>query len=354
MTRFRAFALFALLALAATILAACGDDDAPGDSGDAQAVLEETFTNDQSIDSANIDFTIQAAVEGDESNSVDLRVTGPVGSSEDRIEGRLDIAGTVASAGVDESIDIALTLTGGKGYVEYDGSAYALDKQTQDAIDSQLDEAAGAMDTAGSIAEPDSEGETSLKQSCEQALSQFGGDTSVCDFTLYDFLTNLAIEGEEDIGGVAATHVSGDIDVGAVVSTISDIVAQTPAALFLGPDTLSGFEDAVSEAHFAVYSGADDRLLRGLDLSITATVPPEFATLAGFQGVTEDASLRLTEVNEPVSVEAPANPRPIGELYKELGLKPGDLDGLGIPGFGGPDADGGLGMPDLQLPGLSG
>jgi hypothetical protein len=352
MIRTRTVALLALLAVTGATAAGCGDDDSGSSDVDPQQVLEETFTNEQSINSANVDFTLQAAVEGDESDSVDLQVTGPIGgSSADDFAAQLNIAGTVTSGGSDESVDVTVTVTEGKGYVEYEGEAYALDQKALDALESQLEGAKGMIGTAGSMAEPGSEGApSSFEDACEQTLGQFGADTSVCDFTLYDFLTNLSVDGEEDIGGVQATHVSGDIDVEQLVSTIAEIVAQTPAALFIGPDSLSGLAGAVSEAHFNVYSGAEDRLLRGLDLSVTAAVPPEFAPFAGFDSVTEDASLRLTAVNEPVTVEAPANPRPVDELYDELGIKPEDLEDLGVPGLGSPDSGGG--DLNFELPGL--
>ncbi len=352
MIRTRVFALSALLVLAAGLLASCGDDADAGASSDAdpQQVLEDTFTNDQSIESANIDLSLQAAVEGDESDSVDIRVSGPVGgNSADEVEAQLAIEGTVTSAGVDESIDAGIILTGGEGYVEYKGTTYELDQDGLDAIQSQLEGAAEAIDTADSLADPAGGEATSLEESCEQALGQLGGaDTSVCDFSVYDFITNLSVEGEEDIGGVQATHVSADIDVDQIIATLAEIVAQTPASLFLGPDTLSAFSDAVSEASFDVYTGVDDQILRGLDIAITAEVPAAFASLAGFNSVTEDASLRLTEVNEPVNVEAPANPRPITDLYDELGVDPGDLEGLDLPGLGG------SGTQNLELPGLGG
>ena len=111
--------------------------------------------------------------------------------------------------------------------------------------------------------------------------------------------------------------------------------------------------DAISEASFDLYSGVDDRVLRGIDfnLALDPSAIPD-ASEAGIESVDADFSLRLAGVNEEQEISAPSDAQPIDELLGQFGIDPNELGGLGglgggttIPGAGSGSGGGGGGAP---------
>ncbi len=73
MSRFRTFALLAVLAALATGLAACGSSDSSSD--DPQQVLDSATL--EGVESGNIDLTLTAKSEGEEGGNIDVSLSGP-------------------------------------------------------------------------------------------------------------------------------------------------------------------------------------------------------------------------------------------------------------------------------------
>ena len=88
-------------------------------------------------------------------------------------------------------------------------------------------------------------------------------------------------------------------------------------------DQLKQVEDAVKTAHIDVYTGEDDHLLR--KLAITLDIAPPAGTASGISDVSIDFSITLNDVNQPQTITAPQNAKPLSDLTGQLG-------GLGILG----------------------
>jgi hypothetical protein len=337
--------LLAICALALPIpaaIAGCGDDDDGGSSdADPQQVLEETFNNETSITSGNVDLSLSLSAEGEQGGSFEAGLGGPFQGDPENPNTlpQLDWTVTASGEGGGQSVDFegGAVVTSDNAFIEYGGEAYEVGSEDFLAAKEQLEASAGSSETEElSFSE-------AFQQGCEQAARQQGGDPSTCDFDVSAWLTNQTTEGTEEIDGVETDHVSGDLNVEQALNDIGGIAAGFPQAAQAPFDlnNLGQLSEAVEEASFDIYSSVDDRLLRKLEFNLAldpaaiaagATVPVESVDL-GF-------SLTLSGVNEDQTIEAPSDARPISELSEQLNL--GDL-GLQVPGLGGSGGLEGLG-----------
>jgi hypothetical protein len=107
------------------------------------------------------------------------------------------------------------------------------------------------------------------------------------------WVRDVKSEGTDTVGGVETEHISATVDVHAVLKDVAQAFQANGAEL---PDAKQVARE-VKRAEFDVWVGADDHILRRL--SAVLVVPPG--------RVNVDA--RLTDVNKPQQIEAPANIR---------------------------------------------
>jgi hypothetical protein len=334
LTRIRT--LFAVCALALpvpAILAGCGGG---GDSGeDPQTVLDDTFSNDQTISSGDLNLSLGVNASGDQGGSFEASLSGPFQGEPDNPQAipQLDWTASVKGSGAGQSIDFSggLVVTTDNAFVEYNGKAYEVGSDTFKQVKDQLEAQAGSTAVAP----------TSFAEGCKQALEQAGAtDTSGCEIDLESWLTNLSNEGTEDVGGASAVHIHGDLDVEKVLTDIGNLAAAFPGAADSGfdPSQLGAFSSAVTDASMDVYSGESDHLLRKVDLSLS--IDPS-AIAGGAAAIPIDSvdisfGLELDGVNEQQTIEAPSGAQPISQLLSDLGVSPGDLGAIpGLPGTSG-------------------
>jgi hypothetical protein len=346
LTRIKPVLLAVLALLAAAAIGACGGDDGE----DAQTVLDETFSNDEQVTSGVLDLNIEATAEGSQGGSANLSLSGPFQGAEDDPTAlpQLDFTATASAEGAGQSFsfDGALIVSEDNAFVEYQGETYELGKDLFNQF-KQAAEQSAAQAEETQEAEGGSLSET-IQASCEQSVSQSGGDTSACDIDFSSWLTDLESEGTEDIEGTETDHISGSLDVEQMFSDLTELSAATGEAQ-IPEEQLDQASEVISDASFDLYSGVDDRILRGLDfnLGIDPSALPG-AEAAGVESADVSFSLRLSGVNEPQTIDAPTNARPIDELLGQFGLGGAPLGGLGADLDGGA---GGGGLYDFDGPG---
>jgi hypothetical protein len=108
------------------------------------------------------------------------------------------------------------------------------------------------------------------------------------------WVRDVKSEGTENVAGVETEHVSAAVDPAAVINDIDQALQGTGAKVLNRRQATR----AVKQADLDVWVGADDHILRRL----TGTV---VITRVGRLGV----DLRLTDVNEPQQIKAPAHIR---------------------------------------------
>jgi hypothetical protein len=335
----------AVLALAVPIpiaIGACGDEDDGVSDEDPQAVLEETFDNEEVASSGNLSMNASFSAEGEEGGSFEASLEGPFQGDPDDPAAlpQLDLTASVNGDAGGESVDFegGLVITEDNAYVEYQGDTYEIGTETfrelRDGLEAQA-EAAG-----GDVAEVQS---LSFREQCELGLEQAGAkDTSACDIDITSWLTNLTNEGTEDVGGAEAIHISGDANVDQILADAGELAGSVPDASVQGfdPSQLGTFSDLVSGASIDVFSGVDDRLLRGLDVNL-AIDPSALGLPVPISNIDVSLSLEIADVNEEQTIEAPeGDVKPIEDLTGGIPIDAfGGLSGGGLPSPGGADAN---------------
>lgn len=299
-------ALAALLALA-TALAACGGGGDNGGGGeDPQKVLDETFSPNAKLESADVDASFSIDVEGDNGGHFEASLSGPIDGHGNGIP-KFDLTAKASGEGGGQNIDFegGLISTGDAGYVSYQGTDYQLSPQVFGFV----------------------------KQVFENAQQQSPSQQPSGLPKIKSFLTNLTDEGTDDVEGTETNHVSGDVDVQKLVDVLKPFAERAGSLGAAGaqvpsPAQLDQLAQILKDASFDLYSGTDDHLLRKLDLNFDLEQP------GGPGKVTIGLDITLGSVNEPQTVEAPSNPKPLNDLLQQLGIG-GGLGSLGLSGSGG-------------------
>jgi hypothetical protein len=299
-------ALLATLSLAgAALIGGCGGDDGADADSDPQVLLEETFTSEAAVDSGVLDISLEAAAEGEDGGSITASLTGPFQSQGEDSVPLIDLAAVLAVTGGSEEInfDGGLTVTSDAAFVTVDGTPYAIDDATFQMFKDLYAQSAAAQDAEA--------------EEGSALLGQLGVDPST-------WLTEVTNEGVEEIEGEETVHISGTADIAQIIGDAQGIADQTGGATQVNPEDLSKLSEAVETAEVDVYTGAEDKILRRLDLTLSIAD----SSGSGVAGpVALDLSIGVSGVNEDQEITAPENAQPIEELV------PGGLGSLG--GLGG-------------------
>jgi hypothetical protein len=307
-------AIVALILVLAAVIAGCGDDGGGGE--DPNQVLDETFNNPDQIESGVLEISLDGSAEGEQGGTLTATIAGPFQGDEDDPTAlpQLDLSAEISVSGSGQSFDFegGLVATKDNAYVEYQGQAYE--------IGPSLFQRFKAL----------SERSARQAQSNRKASSIFdrlGVDPS-------NWLTNLSNEGDEDVEGTETIHIHGDADVEQIVSDFAKIAQRVPGdgAPQLDQEQLEQATSAIQEASLDVYSGKDDHILRRLSLSLTIEAP-DGAEDATVTSTSLDASVTLSDVNEPQEITEPQGAQPISELLDQFGV--GGLGPLGQNDSGG-------------------
>jgi hypothetical protein len=325
LTRFRLLFAFSVLAVLATALVACGG----GGSESPQDVINKTFgSGHDKVTSADINLSLKADASGPQGGTVDASLTGPFESQGSGNVPKLDIQvklnATTSSTGKNTNFEGGLTSTGSAAYVNYKGSDYQLPGTILSQYKQLLQQATSQQQNQ--------------QQSSGAILKQLGISNP------QDLLTNLKDEGDADVEGTSTQHVSGDLDVNKVVDALKSAISNVSALQALGGSStqlpsasqLDQVKGAIKTAHFDLYSGKDDHILRRLTIALKIVPPAGTGGGAGNVDVTFD--ITLGKVNESQNITAPSGAKPLSALLTQLGVNPASLGALGalggVPGSG--------------------
>lgn len=320
MSRSRIFALFATLAVLATVFAACGggDDDSGSSSDDPQKVVESASL--EGVKSGEFDMSLHVNAEGDEGGEVDVTLSGPF---EEGAKGELPQLAMTANVegnvdGEDVNFDGGLTLLTDRAFVDYEGTAYEVDPTTFGFV----------------------------KSAFEQAQQQGGEeDITACQeaaegIKFSQFAENLESEGDADVDGTSTTKVSGDLNVSGAIDALIQLTEDPACSSQLeaaGPLPIGELEEAqgeiskaIEKAHVDLYVGDDDIVRK---MAMELTIAPEEAA---DEKVELEMEITLSGVNEEQSFDTPADAKPLEDLFQQLDVNPLELlEAGGDEGLGG-------------------
>ena len=313
-----------LLVFAALALASCGGGD---DKEDVQDVLDKAFSS--SIESANLKVDASVQIKGSPGLDKPLRfiATGPFRTNDGKLPSA-DIELKVGTDGGGQTITTGFLSTGDRAFLKFQDVYYEQPASQVAKANRSISQNEGKRGSLGSL----------------------GLDPR-------SWLGEARDEGEEDIGGVKTRHVSGTLEVEAVMRNLNRFVRRSGAALGgatgeAPPEPLSDEDirrvgEVVRDPTFHVYVGEDDDIIRRVSGKIEFEVPEEDReSLGGIESGTVEFQVEFSDVNGDQQIEAPARARPISDLTTTLGGG-GPLPGLGdsqsetptAPDDGSPDAD---------------
>jgi hypothetical protein len=318
LSRIKRLLLASTLALAAAGLAACFG----GGSGvDLQKLIDQTFSGNKTVNSGKLGVSLKVRATGSQGGSFEVTLTGPFEGKGKRVP-RFDLTASLSGSGGGQNLSFTggLLSTGDAAFVSYQGTDYQVDPNTFNQFKSQYESQAAA----------------SKRKSNANPFGKLG-------IKPRNWLTNLKDEGTETVGGAETIHVSGDADIGRVIGDFKKLLGAAgrlglPAGARL-PDAgqLDQARKAVKEAHFDIYSGKSDKILRKLEASLKIEPPAG----SGPSSVDVDFSITLSDLNKPQTVKAPSGAKPLSDLLGKLGI--GALGG--ISGGGGGSIGGAGGTP---------
>ena len=314
-------ALFVLL-FAALALVSCGGG---GNKEDVQDLLDKAFSN--SIQSADLKLDASIQVKGSPGLEKPLRITatGPFRTNDKKIPS-VDIELKIGNDGGGQTITTGFLSTGDRAFVKFQDVFY--------------EQPASQVAKANrSIAQ--NEGKRG-------SLRGLGLDPR-------SWIAEAKDKGEEKVAGVKTRHVSGTLDVEAVMRNLNEFVRRSGTALGgatgqTPPKPLSAADirqvaDVVHNPTFNVYVGEDDDIIRRLAGKIEFDVPEASRqSLGGIQSGSIEFQLEFSNVNGDQQIEAPTHARPLSSLTRSLG------GGGALPGLGGGSQSASPAVPDNSGP----
>lgn len=289
-----------VVALLALVFAACGGG---ADRTDPQALLEQTFSGEKTIDSGRLRLDLSADIKGSGQlqGPVSLKVEGPFAQADGEHLAEFDFDATVSGAGM--TYEVGAAATGDKGFVRFQGSDYVL----ADAVFRQF--------TKGF---EEAQRDSARKDKPAQ-LANLGIDPR-------RWLTNARNEGEADVGDDATIKITGDVNVPRLVADLSKAAESGRKGLGergaqakrpgLTTTQQREIAQSVKAMRVEVYTGKDDKLLRRLHFDGDVVAP---AGAKDFDSANVKFDYSVVEVNEDQKITAPATPRPFDELARQLG-----------------------------------
>jgi hypothetical protein len=306
--------LLAIAALAAG-LTACGGGAGEKSSGDAGALIKDTFGAGHPIRSGRVDATLDVDLNGLArlNRPLALHLSGPFQSNGGKTLPDFALELDLDSGA--QPITIGATFADGGGYLTIEGQAFDLGDQVYQSF-KQGYEKAKADSTASSSAAP--------------SLSALG-------ISPLRWLRDPQQKGREDIAGTQTEHVAAGVDVRKLLEDVSTLLGRARDVTQAGgaatgttvPTQLTAQQrDAIARsiksASIDVWTGVKDHTLRKVALDVAVAVPEDLRARAG--GL-RDGRIRfqatIAQLNERQTIATPADVRPISELraaLQQLGL----------------------------------
>jgi hypothetical protein len=285
------------LVLVALALVSCGGG---GDQTDVEALLDRAFSEEL----RSADVKVEAEVQLDGSPALDrplrIQASGPFRMNDGKLPS-VDLELEAGTAGAGQTITTGFLSTGDRAFLKFQDVYY--------------------------------ERPRSEVRRANRALARHkrrGKAVGALGLNPRSWLVDVEDEGEEEVGGAETRHLSGTLDVEAVVRDVNGFLRRSRAAIGgatgerppapLGRSEAGKIADVVKDPSFDVYVSERDKLVRRVSGRIEVDVPPEQREdLHGIEGGTIQFSLELSDVNGDQEIEAPARARPMSKLTRSLG-----------------------------------
>jgi hypothetical protein len=318
-----------LLASLALVAAACGgggskssSTDTSQSSGqasasDAQAVLAGIKTDIAQQGPQKVSFTLSATIHGSPkdptlgvflSKPISLTLSGPT----DQTAQKSDLTFELSAGPI--KVDGGLRQVGSAAFLQVNGKWYSLP--------------AGSLSGTSS----GSTGTTTSSSIDPSALLKSFGDPT-------KLLTGAKLEGTDDVDGIKSDHVTGNVDLAALVKGISSVTGSaggssaSPVSPAEIASSVKSLQQYVQSATAGLWVGQSDKQIHKFETTINGVTDAATKSSSGIEGfdITIDAS--ATPTSSP-NVSAPSSPAPISQLQTDLGSVLGGLAAAGSTSSG--------------------
>jgi hypothetical protein len=309
--------LLPLIAVLALAIAGCGGDSKAASVDESTSVdqlLKQTFSGDHKVDSGRLDLALKIDVSG----SSDAQLQGPItvklaGPFQTQGKGKLpnfDIDASFDGAG--QSVKAGVTSTGGKGFVSFNGTEYAVSDQIFQQFRAGYEQAQ----------------KQSGGQNGQQSLATLGIDPR-------RWLTDAKNAGEAKVGDTDAIKITGGVDVNKLLDDVNTALEKARSLGVQGtqslPEKLTDAQkkqvaDAIKNLAVEIYTGKDDSTLRRMLVKMDVTAPASSGS--GSTSGSLSLDFNLLDLNQSQDIKEPSGAKPFDQLLGQLG-------GLGLGGAGG-------------------
>ena len=319
--------------LLVVVVVGCGGE---GNQEDAERLLDRAFS--QEMESADLKLEAQIQLEGSPVLGRPLRIqaAGPFRAGEGKLPS-IDLELKIGTDGGGQTITTGYLSTGDRAFVKFQDVYY--------------------------------EQPASAVRRANRAIARHpGGGSSLRGLGLNprSWLSAAQDEGEEEVAGVQTRHLSGTLDLEAMIRDINRFVRRSGTAIRgatgrrppepMSREDVREIGEVVEDPSFDVYVGADDDIVRRVSGRIDFEVPQESREdWDGIEAGDIRFSVEFSDVNGDQEIEAPARPRRLSALTHSLGrggllgalISGGDAPSDSEPGELAPDTDDGA-TPEAQ------
>ena len=310
---------FIVLGLLLLVTAGCGSEAAPSGGSSpssaavadlsAEEIVAQSNTKMAAVKSGSFTADMALQIQGDTS-----KITDPTGaallskgitlhaegkSASDPVAVDMDINLSLA----DQALALGLLAEGDKMWVSYQDQWYVVDQKNSAALSTQAQ--TGAAPT--------------------EQLKSFGLDPA-------DWGTTYKLVGTEDIAGTSVYHVQATADPQKLAAALMKAANDPALAKKLGDkETAKQLEQTLAQSGKQAaqlqkslknvtvdyWVGVDDILMHKAEFT-AALDTAGMEGMEGVEGMTMKLTVTMSDFNEPVTVQAPANAKPIDTLMEQM------------------------------------
>jgi hypothetical protein len=309
---FRTCVVASVVGLAAVAIGACGSATSPGN---ANTLLDQTFSGTHKVNSGVISLTLTIDPSGSSMLSGPITVSfgGPF---QTRGAGKLPASDfTITGGALGQTASVGVISTGTAGYVTLKGTSYRLPQATFQKLESSFAQLASS-----------------------QGSSSGSGTLAKLGIQPLHWLTNPTIVGTENVGGAQTTHIHSGVNVGALLTDLNTLLER---ASTLGATGTSGLRSGISPAarnkiaaevknpSVDVWTGNSDKTLRRLTIALTLPVTGKTSSqLGGMTSADVSLTVQYLDLNQPQTITAPTSVRPYSEFQAKLNAFLQEIQGV--------------------------
>lgn len=296
--------------LVAVAVGACGssgsDPSASSNSADstsAATLLKQTFTGSHDVKSGVVQLNLTVTPHDSSwiSGDVVLSLNGPFQSQGANKLPDSDFTLSIQAEG--QKATMQLISADGKGYVILGGTPYSLPANTFKQLESGVSSASSG--------------------------SSKGAELKRLGINPLGWLSNPTVVGQAQLNGEETTHIHADVNPTPMLRDLNRLLGKagqlgintggTKVPSNIPPATRHQIAHALGKPSFDVWTGTSDKTLRKLSLS--ASVPISGSASSSLGGMTSaDVALtfQYSDINQPQTIQAPANPQSFGALRTQV------------------------------------